>query len=213
MHRTRLAALAAVTLAGPALAAGPIVSTFDLDAEGFAGGTIATTLVHMPGGGNPDGHIVIRKALGSGFDMGAQNSISPEYLGNYAAAGINSAGFDLNVFNTTLDDVMIRFRVSAAQDGWRYSFGGVLPDANAWESFDVAFDPTWDDATAILNGWAQEAGADTFANTLASVGWFEVRTVNPDDVSALVGLDNIRLVPAPSAAALLALPLLARRRR
>lgn len=200
-------------LVGSTLAAAPVISTFDADEQGFVGSTIATTQIHSASGGNPGGHITLRKDLSTGFDIGTQHSTNPDYLGNYAAGGINEAGFDINVFNTTLDDVWLRVRVGPGQDGWHYAFGGLAPNGNAWVSLAVTFDPTWEDATAILNGWTQEAGAPSFADMMANVGWFEVRTINPIDESALIGLDNIYLVPAPGAAALLGLGLLTARRR
>ena len=51
-------------------------------------------------GGNPDGHIQIRKDLETGFDIGTQNSVWPEFLGNYAAAGVNGA----ELFGKTIGD-------------------------------------------------------------------------------------------------------------
>lgn len=201
------------TLAAAALAAVPgTVATFDAGAENFEGSTIATTQIHLLTDGNPDGHIEIRKATAPGFDIGTQNSTTPEFLGDYGADGITGAGFDLNVGNFTLDSAQLRFRRNVFENGWYFDFGAVLPNANAWESYDVAFNPTWDDVSATANGWTQESGSPSFADLMASVGWAEARVINSD--SLIVGVDNFRLVPEPGALALLGVgvALFARRR-
>ncbi len=77
----------------------------------------------------------------------------------------------------------------------------------------MLFDPTWDDATALANGWTQETLAPSFADLMASVGWLEVRVIA--DGSMIVGVDNVRIVPEPATLALLTVGLgfIARRRR
>lgn len=187
------------------------IATFDLDEDGFQGSTIATTQIHLGAGGNPGGHVVIRKDLETSFDIGTQNSVWPGFLGDYAAAGITGAGFDLNVFNTTLNETHLRMRRNVAENGWYYDFGAVLPNANQWASYDVNFDPTWDDATAAANGWIAETGSPSFAALMSSVGWLEVRLIN--EVSLIAGVDNVRIVPEPGTIALLAIGLAAAVRR
>ena len=207
-------AIASIGLAVPAFAAVPTVATFDVDAEGFVGSTTSTVLIHSGTGGNPDGHIEIRKDLTPPvFDIGAETKTSPDFLGDYAAGGITGAGFDLNVFNNSIDAVWLRFRPDIVQNGWHYDFGAVAANSNQWELFDVAFDPTWDDATAGAMGWVQEDGAASFAAVLGGVGWIEVRVLH--EGSTIAGVDNVRLVPAPSPAAiaLMATGFAARRRR
>lgn len=202
---------------GSAMGASPVVATFDSDAQGFVASTTSTTQIHLNSGGNPGGHIELRRDLSPpAFNIGTQNSTTPAFLGDYAAGGITGAGFDLNVFNTALTGAWVRVRTDISSNGWYYNFGAINPDANAWHSYLVNFNPTWSDATAIGNGWVQEdASAGSFASAFSNVGWFEVRIINPDNTSAIVGLDNIRLVPAPGAGvlALAGMGLLARRRR
>ncbi|HNQ22139.1 MAG TPA: PEP-CTERM sorting domain-containing protein [Phycisphaerae bacterium] len=206
-------ALVGVSVASVALAAVPgTVATFDVDEEAFIGSTTSTVQVHQLAGGNPDGHVLVRKDLEFGFDIGTENSSSPAFLGDYAAAGITGGGFDLNVFNTTFDEVHLRFRRHVAENGWYYNFGQVVPNANMWESYDAAFDPTWNDVTALANGWSQEAFSPSFADLMTSVGWIEARLINND--SAIAGVDNVRIVPEPGTLALLGIGLaLAVRRR
>jgi len=177
------------------------VATFDAGEDGFIGSTIATVQVHLANGGNPNGFVQIRKDLETGFDIGTQNSNWPEFLGDYAAAGINGGGFDLNVFNIAFNQVHFRFRRNVAENGWYYDFGPVAPNGNAWVPLDVAFDPTWSDLTAAANGWSQETGSPSFAALMGSVGWIEARLIN--EGSALAGIDNVRIVPEPGTLALL----------
>lgn len=197
------AMLIVCSTAGSAWAATvPTIANFDAGEDNFAGSTVATVQIHAAAGGNPDGFVQLRKDFGPGFDeIGTQNSLSPEFLGDYAADGVTGAGFDLNVFNTTLDSAQLRMRRNVGENGWHYDFGAVLPNANMWMSYDVAFDPSWTDAMASANGWMQETGSPSFADVMSSVGWLEVRLVNTG--SSIVGVDNVRLVPEPSALGLL----------
>lgn len=195
--RTSWWVLSGIAAAGTTWAAVvPTVATFDVDEDGFAASTTATVQIYAPAGGSPDGHVLIRKDLTTGFDIGTQNSSWPQFLGDYAAAGVTGGGFDLNVFGTSLDAVQFRLRRNVAENGWYYDFGAVAPNANLWASYDVAFDPSWSDATAAGNGWLQEAGSPTFAALMGSVGWIEVRAIN--EGSAIVGVDNVRIVPEPA---------------
>jgi len=197
--RTLCALIGSATVAGAAVPG--TVARFDTGEDGFVGSTIATIQVHSANGGNPDGHIQLRKDLTTGFDIGTRNSTWPEFLGDYAADGVTGAGFDLNVFNTTLSAAQLRFRRNVAENGWHYHFGPVLPDGNRWSSYDVLFNPSWNDATALARGWTREPNAPAFADLFRSVGWLEVRLIN--DGSAMVGIDNVRLVPEPAALGLL----------
>ncbi len=214
-----VAAIWSVTASGALIGA---VATYDADEEGWQGSTTSTVQVYVANGGNPDGHIQVRKDLEPPvFDIGSRTSDDPDFLGDYAASGITGAGFDLNVFNSPIDRAFLRFRRNVAENGWRYDFGQVLPNANVWESFDVTFDPTWDDLTARANGWMTDdeidAAADpspSFADVMADVGWIEVRLAS--EGSTVAGIDNVRLVPEPSVLALLACgaaAVLRRRRR
>ncbi len=180
------------------------VATYDVDEQGWQGSTTSTTQVYVGNGGNPGGHIEVRKDLTPPvFDIGSRTSADAAFLGDYAASGITGAGFDLNVFNSPVDNAFLRFRRNVAENGWRYGFGQVLPNANTWESFDVVFDPTWDDLTARSNGWLTDddfdPGADpspAFADVMADVGWIEVRLAS--EGSTIAGIDNVRIIPEPT---------------
>ncbi|MCA9283014.1 MAG: hypothetical protein H6812_07165 [Phycisphaeraceae bacterium] len=186
--------------AGSAMAASPITATFDSDAENFQGSTISTTQIHLGAGGNPGGFIEIRRDLGGpAFDIGTENRMTPEFLGDYVAGGINEAGFDLRVPSTPVADVWLRFRSSVSMNGWYHPYGAPAND-NVWHEYSSSFDPSWDDATALGNGWLQEAGAGTFSDTMKSVGWIEVRLITIE--STLADIDNVYIVPTPGALAL-----------
>ena len=205
--------LSGIALAHSAWAAVvPTVATFSADEDDFIGSTIATVQIYSGGGGNPGGHVEIRKDFGPGIDIiGTQNSVWPEFLGDYAAAGVTGGGFDLNVFETPFDSAQLRMRRNVGENGWYFEFGPIVPNGGLWASYDVAFDPTWSDALALGNGWQQEAGSPSFADLMSSVGWLEVRLFNLG--SAVAGVDNVRLVPEPSALVLVLAGLVALSRR
>lgn len=195
------------------------LAPYTADAEGWVGSTTSTTQIWLGTGGNPAGHLELRKDLSPPvFDIGTANTTDADFLGNYAASGITGAGFDLNVFNTTINHAYLRFRRNVTENGWLYDFGLVAPNGNQWVPFDVVFNPTWDDVTAKANGWVTDHDIDAaatpspaFATVMAGVGEIEVRLAS--DGSTIVGVDNVRLVPEPASIGLFALPglLLARR--
>lgn len=208
--------LVASAVAVPALGAAPIVATFSLGEDNFVASTLDTVQIRPASGGNPGGFVQLRKETSvDAFPLGTRTSVTPEFLGNYAAAGINQAGFDLVTFNTTLDGAQIRFRPGVADNGWNYNFGAIAAGNNWISLVTPVFDPTWSDVAATANGWTQEAGAPSFAALFANVGWVEARFNNAPLVSAIVGVDNVRLIPAPSFAALglMGVAIAGRRRR
>jgi hypothetical protein len=198
-------AITVIGLAAPASAAVTnAIATFDADEEGFQMSTTSTTQIHSATGGNPDGHLVLRKETASGFDLGTENMTDPDFLGDYAADGITCAGYDA-LFDIPVDETHLRLRRNSGENGWYYDFG---PNAagDSWLPFDVIFDPTWDDLTAAANGWIQEDSSPSFANLMADVGWIEARFIN--EGSLIVHVDNVRLTPEPATLALVAAGLL-----
>lgn len=213
MLKTRIATAAMVALVcgGGALGAVPFVATFDTDAQTFQGSTISTTQIYSAMNGNPGGHVILRRDLSPpAFDIGTRTQSIPEFTGSYA--GITSAGFDINALNTPISSLWLRFRDSVNVNGWHFEFGNVAP-GNVWLSRNAPINAAWTDGQAAAAGWVQEAGAPSFATLFGNVSWIEVRIDNPDGVSTLVGVDNVRIVPAPGAGAgALMLSMLALRR-
>jgi hypothetical protein len=198
------------------------LETFDNGTNGFEPNTTSSTVIHQAAGGNPDGHLLIRKDLSPpAFDVGALTATRAEFLGDYAAAGITGAAVDLNFQTTGIQAAWLRFRKDASSNGWRFPLTNAFPQ-NVWNTYGVSFNPTWSDIDAKAAGWLTDADVDPvalpslpFAEVMASVGTAEVRIAS--DVSTLVGMDNFMIsVPEPSALALSSLgglALLAGRRR
>ncbi len=194
------------------------VETWDTDLAGWQTETTSTVLAHGAVGGNPDGHVLVRKDLGGAFDeIGvANNGFNADFLGDYGAAGVNEVTVDLNMFNSSVTDAMVRFRRDVSENGWTFRFGALAPNANLWSTFSTGvFDAEWSDAQATLAGWSAESGAPSFAEVMSDVGWSGVRFETSTGVSTLVGVDNFTLLPEPASAAVLGLGLgaLALRRR
>lgn len=210
------------TTTAPLLAATVALEPFDGGTNGFTGNTTSATVVHQAAGGNPDGHLLIRKDLSPpAFDTGAVTTTRAEFLGDYAAAGITGASVDLNFQTDGIDGAWLRFRRDASSNGWRFPLTDTFP-LNTWNTYSVMFNPNWTNGEASAAGWMTDAEIDpvadpspAFSEVMKSVGFAEVRIAN--DTSTLVGMDNFQLVPEPSAFALTSLGLLSalgtRRRR
>ena len=198
-------ACAAVCLIGSCLvtstahAAVPGVETWDdgsLTTNGWVGNTTSANVVHVAAGGNPDGHILSRRA--GTFDIGAliDSDDSTDFTGDYS--GIGGASVDLRFISGQFTDAWLRFRTGPAVNGWRYPLTNAFP-ADVWTTYAVAFDPAWSDVDAMAAGWVREdAAAPMFAATMASVDTAEVRVAGSTD-SLLVGIDNFTLrgIPEP----------------
>jgi hypothetical protein len=194
--------------------------TFDSDAAGFVPNTTSSTVVWTGSGGNPGGHILTRKDLSPPvFDIGALTA-GANFTGDYAADGINGATVDLNFMTDNVDAAWLRFRKDIFTNGWRFPLTNVFLPTDSWNTYSVAFDPTWSDADAMAAGWLTDEQIDPsanpsppFANVMGSVGRAEVRIGSVG--STVVGIDNFGLVPEPSALslALIACGLLVARRR
>ena len=197
------------TLVAAAQAAVPgVIETWDAGLNGWTGNTTSSVVVHAASGGNPGGYVLARKDLTPPvFDTGIQTT-SATYTGDFAADGITGVSFDVNLFNTPLDNIYFRVRRNAAENGWRFPFGPAAPGGNAWGSFSVSFDPTWSDADAQAAGWVTDMDVDpaaaaspSFATVMSGVGRTEVRFESIG--SAVTGIDNFVLLPEPTSAALL----------
>ncbi len=184
------------------------VETWDAGLNAWDQSTTSSTVIHAATDGNPDGHLTIRKVLGGFDNIGVATTASADYLGDYS--GVIGISVDAVYRTNNVTDAWIRFRPDLVDNGWQYSLTNVFP-TDTWTTYQAPFDPSWDDATAILNGWEKfDAGAGSFADLFSSVGWAEVRFNSPQ-TSTIIGVDNFRLIaiPEPSAVCLVAASLIA----
>ena len=176
------------------------------DLAGWDSNTTITTVNQVNTGGNPDGYLQTQGTVGSvsSFDVGALSTLSA-VTGDYGGS-IWSVSVDLNFLSGSFDDAWLRFRYQdPTQNGWAYSLTDVF--AADWNTFAVTFDTSWDDATAMANGWLPDnmsisLGADpsaAWSTTMSDVYTTEVRLSG--EGALLAGIDNFELqqIPVPAA--------------
>ncbi len=167
------------------------------------GSTIHSTVVNPGVGGNPDGHLLIRR--GGAFAIGATtdlDAVDGSYAGNSWTVKV-----DLAQIEGTVSDVRLRYRYQdSTYNGWSFQLAAAL---GGWSTKSVTFNADWSDADAMLNGWSADAAGSTesFAQTMANTYHPEVRFEGTRTL--LVGVDNfsITAVPEPGTYLLMALGL------
>ncbi len=190
-------------LPGLSKAATAVSDNFDAGLGSWTENTSQTTNTHMLAGGNPDGYLFTDNT-GSFGAMGAKN-LAPDYSGIFAD-GIWTIKVDLNFINGDFLDSWLRFRYQdATANGWHIS----LEDTNffdppAWKTYSVTFDTTWDDATAMANGWKKESDGTltptpSFSELWNNVYTSEVRILA--SAGSVAGIDNYMASPIPVPAA------------
>ena len=112
---------------------------------------------------------------------------------------------DLAFINGNFRDAWLRFRFQdSTANGWHIS----LEDTNffdaPWQSYSVTFDTTWDDVTAMANGWVKESDGTLTATPSFSGLWDDVYTSEVRilaDRGSVAGIDNYMAsaVPVPAA--------------
>lgn len=210
MNRSLLLTL--ILAVGSIHAAQVTTETFSTDLGGFTGSTTAV-LARITSGGNPDAYMALRRDLGAQFfDMFAINT-NAAYTGNYITDGIGGITVDLKFDTDNVSGAYFRVRQDASVNGWLLPLTTSFA-TGSWQSIQLAFNPNWDDTTARNNGWITDkdlspnaTDSPGFADTMASVGRFELRFTSTD-ASTLIGVDNVGLtgsaVPEPSSLATLA---------
>ncbi len=184
------------------------------DTAGWTPNTIASSIFVQPHSGSlTDGYLQTMGDLSnqpSSFDIGAATQ-SPDVTGDFGGSmwtvsldfafiseGFNGAG--------SFDNAWLRFRYQdSTQNGWSYSLTNTFD--NNWTSFFVTFDTSWDDVTAMNNGWLPDnlsinPGAnpsESWATTMSDVYSTEIRFSG--DGLLIGGIDNFKLtaVPVPAA--------------
>ena len=186
---------------------GEIVSTFDTGDEGWTRNTPsdpAATISWFSTGGNPDGYIRFNEPGQGTNDFFSAPAI---FLGNQGGKYGGELSFDLRLNgNSNLGNVSDGVRLVGAGLTLTYEIARPMTE---WQSYDIPL---------VEGDWRVGGGAVATEAQLRSVlSDLDRLNIRADWIngSEQVSLDNVRLVPAPSSAAMLALCGLfgARRRR
>lgn len=212
-----------VCFSGISQAATAVFDTFDTDTGSWIQNTTQTNISHAAAGGNPGGYLFTNNLGGPQFfhAVGAQNTTA-NYSGVFAP-GLWTIAVDLNFLRGDFANAWLRFRYQdSSNNGWHYSLEDTTFN-NSWSTYTVSFDTTWDDVTAMANGWVMEPGANASFSQLWTDTWnSEVRILGTAaSTNLLAGIDNYivrsSVVPVPSAvwlfgSGLLGLAAIARRK-
>lgn len=187
-------------LPGISKAATAVSDNFDTDIGSWIGNTSNTSISHVATGGNPGGYLETTSTARN--VLGAVN-LAPDYSGVFAD-GTWTLKVDLSFISGTYSDARLRYRYQdSTSNGWHIS----LEKSNFstdWTNYSVIFDTSWDDATAIANGWRKEIDGTTatphFSELWNNVYTSEVRLIA--GAGAVAGIDNYMatIVPVPAAA-------------
>lgn len=189
-------------LPGISQAATAVFDNFDAGLGSWIENTSQTTNSHQPAGGNPDGYLFTDNT-GSFGAMGAVN-LSSDYSGVFAD-GLWEIKVDLAFINGDFSDAWLRFRFQdSTANGWHISLEDTDFFNSPWQSYSVIFDTTWDDATAMANGWVKESDGTLTATPSFSGLWDNVYTSEVRILAtrgSVAGIDNYMatVVPVPAA--------------
>ena len=186
-------------------AATAVNDTFDAGLGGWTSNTTDTTVLHQAAGGNPGGYLETNNFQAtSGFNVIGARNASVDYSGVFAD-GLWTISVDLAFINGDFTDAWLRFRFQdATANGWHIS----IEDTNffdaPWQSYSVTFDTTWDDATAMANGWVKESDGTltptpSFSGLWDDVYTSEVRILGGPRMVAGIDNYNASFVPVPAA--------------
>jgi len=193
-----LATASAVTLllaaaAAPSIA-GPTFGFFEDFSDGTTAGFISGAMISNPGtggvGGDGDGFLRIARPDSFPGFVGAFN-LSPDYIGNYLAAGVTRIIFQLNdIEGDQAFEIHLAIGNGVNFNFWQYNTG-FSPPEQSWEGFKV-------DLTDSLN-FTQIIGTANYTLALTSVDRVLWRhdlapyVFMPDAIAGQVGLDRIVL--------------------
>jgi hypothetical protein len=164
---------------------------------GPAGANDSFLRVNANGGGGPGSRLVT-------YNRGSQ------WTGNFSAAGVTAVSMDLKNFGSS--PLSMRIGLEGPNSTWYVSS----------QPFTLAADNAWHTATFPLTiaGMTNAGGSATLGSVLGQVSEFRILDNPSVDyhgalISSSFGVDNVRAVPEPASAAVLAaalLPLMGRRR-
>jgi hypothetical protein len=187
----RVAFLVLLVTVAPEVRATPVAGFVEewtgATTHGWGGGAVYDN----PGTGGylkaGDGFLRVSTPLGGNLGT---TSPSPEYVGDWVAAGITRVGVWLNDVNGN-EALEIHFSLGRAQvNFWQYDVG-FLPPENAWGQFVV-------DLSSPAN-WTQTFGSASFTEALQQVDRVHWRhdvapyAQFPDPITADVGIDHMIL--------------------
>ena len=188
-------------LPGFSQAATTVSDNFDAGLGSWIPNTTETTITHVAAGGNPNGYLKTDNLSTSGSfaAIGAANETA-DYSGVFAD-GVWTIKVDLSFINGDFTDSWLRFRYhDSTYNGWHITLEDNSFFDATWKSYSITFDTTWDDATAIANGWAKEdAAVPSFSALWDDVYTSEVRIIGGPRMVA--GIDNYMASPVPIPAA------------
>jgi hypothetical protein len=188
------------------LSAATLVSdTFDTGLEGWGSNTTQTNVSHVPAGGNPGGYVDTENTSSSSQSFGTIGAVNsgPDYSGVFAD-GVWNVKVDLRFVSGGFTGGLLRFRYKdSTANGWYLPLESSNFTSN-WQNYSINFDTTWDDATAIANGWVKEpdgtlTATPSFAGLWDDVYTSEIRLVGNGGLRA--GIDNYQAAPVPVPAA------------
>ena len=200
------------------------------DTAGWDANTIVSSIFVQPHTGSlTDGYLETRGNGRSSFDIGANTQLS-DATGDFGG-GVWNVSVDLAFLSEgfngagSFDNTWLRFRYQdATQNGWNYSLSNIFD--TDWNTFSVTFNTSWDDVTAMANGWLPDnlsidpgaVASESWATTMSNVYTTEIRLSG--EGLLIGGIDNFELtaVPVPAAvwlfgSGLLGLVAVARRKR
>ncbi len=204
MNFRRLAAVCVVGVSCLTQAASAIlinqIDTFQSgDLAGWNGGI---TYTNAPSGGPAgDGDRYLRAST-AGSHMGTRNDF--QWAGNYLAAGVSRIEMDLRNEGSTVLSMRLMFLAQGVADSWTSTTAFVVPTGGEWHHAVFEISPS-----ALTN---VGSGLFPYENALSNVTRLLLRhdpgTPSPPtqsvNVTAALGIDNIRAVPEPTVAMLAA---------
>ncbi|MBL8745452.1 MAG: hypothetical protein JNK58_03755 [Phycisphaerae bacterium] len=204
MKSCRLFAIAsAIAVVPPALAGAPAFSNFD---DGPQGWTFPSGTEWRSTGGNSAGHLY--GAMPDEQNITAGAFAPAEFLGNWTSLdGSGSISFDYRRFsNGETPRAFFPLTIQIAGPGGNATWNGpIINKPGDWTTY-----------IAPINQAAWTLDDGDWNELLADVTVFYIQlelVVNDGLIDDTAGIDNVSLIPAPSAAALVALSFLSARRR
>lgn len=194
--KTFLLAAALSCFCAPVFAASAVFEGFDAGPGAWEPNTIETNTTWLNFGGNPGGALTTNNfGAGISFGVAGAKAEGGAYSGTLPD-GVWTASVDLFYFNTPITEARLRWRYrDASFNGWYIPIEQSTFD-QVWTTYDVTFDTTWSDATALANGWVQETSSVPFATLWDDIYWSEVRLLGPSIPGLSASIDNYSLQPA-----------------